>query len=653
MKNQMKKLLIAAIIALMVITQGICVWAMDEETGQTELGAEESGQAQQDAERETEKNVGELSAYMVNEIYVNPLYKQCLTEEDLKAAHSGAAFFSAEEPDETEYAETIEEAGDMIRQGMKRREETIQVLYKAPEYKDGVIKEIAKAALEHTGIPTEGDYLMWQYGGWAAEGKIRQAQDEGMCYMTFDYTYTYYTTYEEEMVVDEKISQTLSELNVYGESDYNKLNAVYDYICKNTKYDYENLENEEYKRQYTAYGALIDGKAVCQGYAVLLYRMALELGIDSRLISGTGNGGAHGWNIVDIDDVYYNLDATWDAGKSSYDYFLKGEKNFTDHVRDAEYTTEEFNEAYPMSDEDYYMAADKEVGVPVITSVYSRVQTTAKATWTPVEGAGGYELFRAEKMDAPDSEWKLIKTIKDGDTVQYTNTGLTVGTTYFYKVRAFLTDDSQGKIYSEFSNISYMPAAVKFNGPYSNSSSRIRLLWDQVDGAHGYQIWRRNDDGTFGVVKTLGNKDNVLTDNQGGTTAYSNTGLKAGQIYVYRMRAFSILDGNKVFGAFSDDISVAVMPEKTEISLASPKEGNVLITWKRMEGANGYQIWRADGASEEFSIIKSIRDENIDSYINNGLSSGGEYYYKVRAYAEINGKMVFGDFSDVQKITVK
>ena len=42
--------------------------------------------------------------------------------------------------------------------------------------------------------------------------------------------------------------------------------------------------------QYTAYAALLDQKAACQGYAVLFYRMALELGVDSRLISGTEMG---------------------------------------------------------------------------------------------------------------------------------------------------------------------------------------------------------------------------------------------------------------------------------------------------------------------------------------------------------------------------
>ena len=73
---------------------------------------------------------------------------------------------------EIEYADTVEEAGEQIREGMKQREEVIQVYYQAPEYVDGIMREIAQEALIHTGEPTEGDYLKWQYGGWNAEEKL-------------------------------------------------------------------------------------------------------------------------------------------------------------------------------------------------------------------------------------------------------------------------------------------------------------------------------------------------------------------------------------------------------------------------------------------------------------------------------------------------
>lgn len=597
------------------------------------------------AEKSVQEEDVQSSVNTVREVYINPLYETVIRESDLNKASdsTGVRPYSS-----TEYADTVEDAAAQIRTGMKNREETVVVYYKAPEYVSGIMKEIAEQALVHTGNPVEGDYLRWQYGGWEAEGTVEKSPEENMSYMVFTYTYTYYTTYEQEMQVTEKINEMLNGLDVYYKSDYDKIYAVYDYVCRNTTYDYDNLNDDTYKLKYTAYAALIDKKAVCQGYAVLLYRVWLELGMDNRVIPGLGNGEPHGWNIIYLEGKYYNTDATWDAGDSDYEYFLKSDTNFAGHERDEIYKTDEFYHSYPMSDSDYMIRK-----VPEITSVYSQVGTSAKVTWTSVHGADGYELFRAEWPDAVEQEWILTKTISDGNILQYTNHGLTEGKTYYYKVRAFTIGEDGIKSYSDFSNVNYMPSKVLFDNPYSNSDSRIRILWNEVAGAHGYQIWRQNDDNTFSIVKTLGDKGDILTDDQGAVVAYSNTGLESGKIYTYRMRAFSILNGKKVFGAFSDDVSVAVMPQKTEIILTSTKSSAVSITWDSVRGAAGYQIWRGDNLNGEFSIVKSITNGDVNAYINNGLMSGKTYWYKVRAYTEINGKKTFGEFSETQSIIVK
>ncbi len=316
-------------------------------------GSEESAQAAAKSDK-----TGEV--YMEEETYVNPLYEDVVDESDLNRYSlenhdSGiTTYSSADEQDinEEEYADTVDEAAEIIREGMKQREETIVVHYKTPEEPTkAMLREIAAQALTHTGVPDEGDYLQWQYAGWDCDGQGQVS--ENMYYMTFTYTYTYYTTYEQESIVDEQVQKVLDELDVYDDSEYEKAEAVYDYICSTVSYDYDNLNNSDYKLKYTAYAALVDHKAVCQGYALLYYRMALELGLDSRIISGTGNGDAHGWNIVCIDGLYYNVDSTWDAGNKEYSYFLKCESDFSDHIRDAEYTTDEFNTAYPMSSVSY------------------------------------------------------------------------------------------------------------------------------------------------------------------------------------------------------------------------------------------------------------------------------------------------------------
>jgi transglutaminase/protease-like cytokinesis protein 3 len=73
-------------------------------------------------------------------------------------------------------------------------------------------------------------------------------------------------------------------------------------------------------------------------------------------------GEEHVWNIVKVDGKWYNIDLTWDDpildnGESmiSYDFFLKNNEDFYDHLRAPEYSTEEFLLAHEISGESYIL----------------------------------------------------------------------------------------------------------------------------------------------------------------------------------------------------------------------------------------------------------------------------------------------------------
>lgn len=298
----------------------------------------------------------EYAALTVSDSYVNPLYHGVITESDLTPPRRHTATYAAEN-----FTSSIEEAGALLREGMVQREESVNVYFQTPRktYDEDAFKaqvrEIAEAALCHTGVPTEGDYLRWQYGGWSykATAELGDADGTEVLLWTIAFQITYYTTQSQEQEMDQAVEELLASLDVSAAPDYLKLRTIYDYICENVTYDHDHLNDSSYTLQYTAYGALQNGTAVCQGYAVLLYRLALELDVDCRLIAGTGNSDAHGWNIAQLKGLYYDLDSTWDAGKTDYRYFLKCEDNFGNHTRNEEYCSAAFNEEYPMSETDY------------------------------------------------------------------------------------------------------------------------------------------------------------------------------------------------------------------------------------------------------------------------------------------------------------
>lgn len=109
-----------------------------------------------------------------------------------------------------------------------------------------------------------------------------------------------------------------------GMSDLQKAKAVHDYIIKNCQY----VRTED---SFTAYGALVNGRAVCQGYAAAFNLMAGKCGLRSMAVCGTTLGGAHAWNYIKIGSKNRYIDCTWDdTGKIGkgivYTYFNVSEK---------------------------------------------------------------------------------------------------------------------------------------------------------------------------------------------------------------------------------------------------------------------------------------------------------------------------------------
>ncbi|MBQ4643377.1 MAG: leucine-rich repeat protein [Oscillospiraceae bacterium] len=368
-------------------------------------------------------------------IVVNPLYKDIVSEEDIeidfnkaKPQVSASAY---------EYSGTYEGAGDQARDYLESRTAEFTVHYKTTNYdgSDERVMEIAggilNEAMAHTGEPTEGDYINWHWEGYGV--LIGGSYSGGVFYLDITFYFTYYTTAEQEAAVGAKINEIFEELDIESKNDYFKIKAIYDYICANVTYDWDNLNNDDYKLQYTAYAALINGTSVCQGYANLFYRMALLAGVDARLVAGIGAGGPHGWNIVQMGDYYYNLDSTWDAGVNPeyYECFLKCPETFVDHYRYVEYETAEFHAAYPMGTSDYvYNESDFE-DENIIASGYCGGEGNGQnLEWKLdkdgvliISGTGkmaDYEyLYKDEATDAPWVEYcdsVKVLVIKEGVT---------------------------------------------------------------------------------------------------------------------------------------------------------------------------------------------------------------------------------------------
>lgn len=112
------------------------------------------------------------------------------------------------------------------------------------------------------------------------------------------------------------------------DSNYEKEKYVHDALASAVTYDLTADMNQ------SAYSALVNGKSVCAGYARAYQYLLQQLGIPCYYCTGY-SGGDHAWNIVKLEDGYYNVDVTWDDEAAiRYDYFNKTDADFAStHVR--------------------------------------------------------------------------------------------------------------------------------------------------------------------------------------------------------------------------------------------------------------------------------------------------------------------------------
>ena len=173
-------------------------------------------------------------------------------------------------------------------------------------------KDIHNEIYKDTGKPNEGHTMSaFTVGG---GNLLAENRSDGIKYSDGEYK-GYYSgsggygdrrdRYQE---ATKKLDEVIKSLNLDGKSDYDKFKAVTNWIVSNVRYDDDN----ETKYQHDLTGAVLDGLAVCDGYAGTFYYMANAVGLNALFEDGITNSNRirHAWNLVEIDGTYYYVDPT-------------------------------------------------------------------------------------------------------------------------------------------------------------------------------------------------------------------------------------------------------------------------------------------------------------------------------------------------------
>jgi len=252
---------------------------------------------------------GELEGYNVK-YTINLKYgltKEAMAEAIDKAKKITVLTYAGEES-KPEFTKQIQRA-------MEKLESKVIIRYKADKFSD-ISKEIFQCLSEaNTKIADKYEvnrfFSRWE---WLYFDNFDFAEIQIDYHLTAEQLQTEILRYNQ---MHDKIDLVVEVVINDGMNDYQKEKALHDYLVKNVRYDIENFLTDSIPDDaFNAKGAILNGSAVCNGYARAMKLLLNEVGIASEIATGeakTERGAiSHAWNVVNIDGELYHVDVTWD-----------------------------------------------------------------------------------------------------------------------------------------------------------------------------------------------------------------------------------------------------------------------------------------------------------------------------------------------------
>ena len=285
---------------------------------------------------------------------------------------------------------------------------------------------------------------------------------------------------------------------------------------------------------------------------------------------------------------------------------------------------------------------NKIVARPTLKTNYTSTCSEIRINWNKVSGVTGYKIYR---YDSAKKKWIAVKAIYDPNATNYKITSLVPNTSYKFIVKAFRKDGS--KIY--FSDASKTITAktrsiAKLTGKtnYTCTTNAVRINWNKLSGVTGYKIFRYDDAKKKWVAVKAVYDPNA--------TNYKISGLKAGKVYKFRVKAFVKENGKFYFGESCSTISTATRPNTTTVTKANKTSTAVRLFWKKTT-CTGYRILRYDSATKKWVRVTAVGSSSTTQLKISGLKKNTTYKFKVQPYVKVGSKVIDGAASAV--FTVK
>ena len=255
---------------------------------------------------------------------------------------------------------------------------------------------------------------------------------------------------------------------------------------------------------------------------------------------------------------------------------------------------------------------------PVITMGMDEKLGKAIISWDAVEGAKSYEIWRAT---SETGKYTRISTTK-ASVLTYTDKYASVGTQYYYKVRAVASSSTYNSPYSNILSATSVCAQAKLTAKMDTATGKPVISWAKVDGAENYWLLRREagSDTSYTVIS----RQTKLT--------YLDTTAVVDVEYEYILDVIGKTE--ELDGITSEPVTIACGLAKPVVKGAITGQGKPQLTWDAVEGAVKYEVYRSTKSNKGYTLLGEAYSTGVDDM---SAAVGKTYYYKIVAVGE-NGK---------------
>ena len=270
-------------------------------------------------------------------------------------------------------------------------------------------------------------------------------------------------------------------------------------------------------------------------------------------------------------------------------------------------------------------------------SYQSNIEPTTKAV-IQITGNGNYtgtltQYFAIVKQTTPVTKTDLSAAVITVADQTYTGKALTPAVTVTLKGKVLKLNTDYMAAYSNNTNVGTAKVVITGKGNYTGSASKTFAIKAKTTPNV------KQGSGKKKLIKTVGKN----------ASSYSAKKLKAGTKYTYSVYAYKKSGNSKIKGKEKSKAFVT-KPSKVKSVKTTAKSKACKISWKKVAGASGYQVYMATSKKGKYKKIGDTKKLNLTK---KSLKKGKTYYFKVRAYKTLNKKKTYGAYSVKVKAKIK